>query len=761
MMDAGLKPASLLPIMGLAWLDYWWKAGDVSITGDVRPPIVLMEHDAILSCRVGGCSPSSLEVWLYKWGCSKKDALYIYSGPKQDKVQESSTEERHENGTHRGQFKNGVLEVTLFRVQTADSGQYVCAMTCGRVHKEVTMDVIVTGIINAHVGEDVILPCYLKETHDLSHWKLQWRRIGRRRNQAIYSYRYQDTCPVLYSEDSLSNKCSDTNGPIIREWLGNKYKGKAEVSTDNRKSSLKLNNIKEEDAGRYQCSVRSNSFNKTIIFQLSTIEIHDQDMEVLKFDKCEYLTGLAFFLLIVLFCFAAHVDEQKQNYEEEIKTLRSKDGEQKQNYEEEIKSLRSQDDEQKQNYEKEIKTLRSQNEFLEAQFYRVDVTLDSSTAHPRLDVSEDGKSVRDAGDVLKVPNSKERFDSHMFVLAKESFVKGKRYWEVEVGQKKSWDLGVASESISRKGKITLAPQNGYWVIGLDGNKDYWARTDPWTRLEVSGKPTKIGMFLNIPERTLSFYDIDRRKQLKAELDHMFLRILDQCPEFVRVQVESIPLRIWPSIYAEHLKANIEFLEARFYRVDVTLDSSTAHPRLDVSEDGKSVRDAGDVLKVPNSEGRFDSHMFVLAKEGFVKGKRYWEVEVGQKKSWDLGVATESVSRKGKIMLAPQNGYWVIGRDGNKDYWARTDPWTRLEVSGKPTKIGMFLDMSAGHLSFYDVYRKSKLFTFTIKHSGKLYPFFSTGFLTESLDSHPLKVPPWLEEDEPEIIVSGINNFNSI
>lgn len=127
----------------ISW--FFSAAGDVSITGDVRPPIVLMEHDVILSCQVGGCSPSRLELWLYKWGGSKKDALYIHSGLKQGKIQESSTGERSENGTHRGQFKNGVLEVTLFQVQTADSGQYVCAMTCGRVHKEVTMDVIVTG----------------------------------------------------------------------------------------------------------------------------------------------------------------------------------------------------------------------------------------------------------------------------------------------------------------------------------------------------------------------------------------------------------------------------------------------------------------------------------------------------------------------------------------------------------------------------------------------------------------------------------------
>lgn len=172
--------------------------------------------------------------------------------------------------------------------------------------------------------------------------------------------------------------------------------------------------------------------------------------------------------------------------------------------------------------------------------------------------------------------------------------------------------------------------------------------------------------------------------------------------------------------------------------NVVLDPLTAHPRLEVSEDGKLVKDSGNVLNVPNSDGRFDSHMFVLGQEGFVNDKHYWEVDVDQKKNWDLGIASESIRRKGKIVLAPPNGYLVIGL-GKKCYWARTDPWTPLKVSGTPTKIGIFLDMLNAKLSFYDVDRKSKLYTFTIPSLGTFYPFFSVGPVTEELDSCPLKI----------------------
>ncbi|KAJ6652995.1 hypothetical protein lerEdw1_010200 [Lerista edwardsae] len=199
----------------------------------------------------------------------------------------------------------------------------------------------------------------------------------------------------------------------------------------------------------------------------------------------------------------------------------------------------------------------------------------------------------------------------------------------------------------------------------------------------------------------------------------------------------------PSRYA------FELIPLFLFAVDVTLDPSTPHPRLAVSKDGKCVRDT-DVLKVPYREERFDSHTFVLAKEGFAKGKHYWQVEVGQKKSWDLGVASASISRKGKITLAPQNGYWVMGLDGNKDYWARTDPWTRLGVSGKPTKIEMFLNLPEGSLTFYDVDRRSKLHTSTLSSfEKKRYPFFFLGSVTAELDTYPLEIPPWLEEEVSE------------
>lgn len=140
--------------------------------------------------------------------------------------------------------------------------------------------------------------------------------------------------------------------------------------------------------------------------------------------------------------------------------------------------------------------------------------------------------------------------------------------------------------------------------------------------------------------------------------------------------------------------------------------------------------------------RFDSHIFILATEGFIAGKHYWEVDVGKKNNWKLGVASEAVTRKGSVILCPRNGFWVMALSDGIEYWACTDPWTQLNVRSKPQKIGILLDISAGQLTFYDAQSEMTLYTFSIAESdkkGKLFPFFSVGSSVGKKDPEPLKL----------------------
>ncbi|KAG6923317.1 hypothetical protein G0U57_020971, partial [Chelydra serpentina] len=123
------------------------------------------------------------------------------------------------------------------------------------------------------------------------------------------------------------------------------------------------------------------------------------------------------------------------------------------------------------------------------------ITLDAQTAHPNLSISEDKKSLKHEAQPQQVPPNPERFDSIVCVLGSEGFSSGKHYWELDVRSSNDWDLGVARKSIQRKGKLSLSPKEGFWALGLNG-RDYWAKTDPWTRVMVQKKSKKIGVYLS-------------------------------------------------------------------------------------------------------------------------------------------------------------------------------------------------------------------------------------------------------------------------
>ncbi|XP_071188712.1 E3 ubiquitin-protein ligase TRIM39-like [Salvelinus alpinus] len=164
-----------------------------------------------------------------------------------------------------------------------------------------------------------------------------------------------------------------------------------------------------------------------------------------------------------------------------------------------------------------------------------------------------------------------------------------------------------------------------------------------------------------------------------------------------------------------------------YAVDVTLDPDTAHPSLIMSEDGKQVKHGGTRLNKPYNPKRFDRALNVLGKEGFSSGRFYYEVNVQVKTLWTLGVARESINRKGKITKSPFNGFWAVVLRDECKYSACTFPRVRLYLRKKPQKVGVFVDYEEGQVSFYDVEARSHIYSYTgCTFTEKLYPFLGPG-----------------------------------
>lgn len=152
-----------------------------------------------------------------------------------------------------------------------------------------------------------------------------------------------------------------------------------------------------------------------------------------------------------------------------------------------------------------------------------------------------------------------------------------------------------------------------------------------------------------------------------------------------------------------------------------------------------MRDGDTKQDLPPTHERFDHYTVVLGCERFSSGRHYWEVEVGHKSDWGLGVCSESARRKGRIILLPEAGYWIVRlRDGD-NYSALTSSTTQISPKSVPRAVGVFLDYEAGNVSFYNAENKSHLFTFHDTFTQVLRPLFSPGVVDKGKNAGTLRI----------------------
>ncbi|XP_047431897.1 zinc-binding protein A33-like [Mugil cephalus] len=190
------------------------------------------------------------------------------------------------------------------------------------------------------------------------------------------------------------------------------------------------------------------------------------------------------------------------------------------------------------------------------------------------------------------------------------------------------------------------------------------------------------------------------------------------------------------------KKKAELKRVQQYAVDVTLDPDTAHPELILSDDRKQVH-CGDVRKnLPDNPERFSHCHNVLGKKSFSSGRVYFEVHVKGKTDWTVGVARESINRKGKVTLSPENGLWTIWLRNRNEYKALSGPPVCLSLGSCLEKVGVFVDYEEGLVSFHDVDTAALIYSFTgCYFTDKLYPYFNPCLNDGGKNSAPLIICP--------------------
>ncbi|XP_048347757.1 E3 ubiquitin-protein ligase TRIM7-like [Sphaerodactylus townsendi] len=159
--------------------------------------------------------------------------------------------------------------------------------------------------------------------------------------------------------------------------------------------------------------------------------------------------------------------------------------------------------------------------------------------------------------------------------------------------------------------------------------------------------------------------------------------------------------------------------------NVTLDADTAHPKLILSEDRKSLRAGEKAQTLPNNPERFGRYCAVLGCEGFTGGRHFWDVLVGSEGGWAVGVARKSVRRKGEFTFSPDEGIWVVGKWKGHCRASIEDDYAPLTLPGEPKRIRVCLNYDGGRVAFFDADRGALIYEYSgASFSGEtLLPYF--------------------------------------
>ncbi|ROL53434.1 NLR family CARD domain-containing protein 3 [Anabarilius grahami] len=169
---------------------------------------------------------------------------------------------------------------------------------------------------------------------------------------------------------------------------------------------------------------------------------------------------------------------------------------------------------------------------------------------------------------------------------------------------------------------------------------------------------------------------------------------------------------------------------------LTLDLNTVNKHLHLSERNRVITVTDTLQSYPDHPDRFDVYLQVLCRES-VCGRCYWEME------WSgdgvfISVSYKSISRKGRgyeCVFGYNDQSWSLVCSSSSYSFRHNNRKTELPVESISRRIGVYVDHSAGTLSFYSVSGDTMILIHTVQttFTQPLYPGFRLYYIGSSVE----------------------------
>uniref|UniRef100_A0A8C1RZ97 Tripartite motif-containing protein 16-like n=1 Tax=Cyprinus carpio TaxID=7962 RepID=A0A8C1RZ97_CYPCA len=206
------------------------------------------------------------------------------------------------------------------------------------------------------------------------------------------------------------------------------------------------------------------------------------------------------------------------------------------------------------------------------------------------------------------------------------------------------------------------------------------------------------------------------------------QLRDKLEDFCKEELKKISDRV--TLTNIVLWTRKDFLQ---YSRQLTLDLNTVNKHLRLSENNRVITFTDTDQWYPDHPDRFDYYLQVLCSES-VCGHCYWELE--RSGCVYISVSYKSISRKGdgdECGFGCNDQSWSLICSPDSYSFRHNNTETALSVKPVSSRIGVFVDHSAGTLSFYSVSdTMSLIHTVQTTFTQTLYPGFRFGSYRSSV-----------------------------